>query len=266
MRRTSYFYIRTPNDTPENVMSSNDPRSTVYHALTHDLRREILSLLAGGPMSYTDVLRALGVESGLLAYHLRSMDALVEKDGKGRYVLSDLGRDALSLTERGPPLRRVGVQWPSGHVIKLIFVALMVASVLSNAYLAASLQEMGQQRADSARAILDETALLVEDSLSTIYSIYELMGVDRGSWTDLLLNTVKIRANLDELGETTGLSEVSEYGETAELLGCYVDEFTRVLKSDDREYFDLTIEKRYLIRELHSKLLSLQESISSELS
>lgn len=247
-------------------MSSSDPRSTVYHALTHDLRREILSLLAGGPMSYTDVLRALGVESGLLAYHLRSMDALVEKDGNGLYALSNLGLDALSLTEKDAPLVLKRSRSTSGRVVRLIFVLLMVLSVLSNAYLAASLQEMGQQRADSTRAILDETALLVDDSLSTIYSIYELMGIDRGSWTDLLLNTVQIRANLDELDETNGLSEASECGETAAVLGCYAEEFTRVLKSDDRAYFDLSIEKRYLIRELHSKLLSLQESIRSQLS
>jgi DNA-binding transcriptional ArsR family regulator len=247
-------------------MSSSDPLSTVYQALKHDLRREILSLLASGPMSYTDVLRALEVESGLLAYHLRSMDALVEKDGNGRYVLSDLGLEALSLTERDAPLLRSRSRSTSGRLVRLIFVVLIALSVLSNAYLVASLQEMGQQRADSARAILDETALLVEDSLSTIYSIYELMGIDRGSWTDLLLNTVQIRANLDELDETTGLSEASEYGETAALLGCYVEEFTRVLKSDDRAYFDLTIEKRYMIRELHSKLLTLQEFMRSQLS
>ena len=54
-------------------MISSDPRSAVFHALKHDLRREILSLLEGGPTSYTGLLRALGVESGLLAYHLRSM-------------------------------------------------------------------------------------------------------------------------------------------------------------------------------------------------
>ena len=247
-------------------MKSNDPRSTVYRALKHDIRREILSLLAGGPMSYTDVLRALEVESGLLAYHLRIMDALVEKDVNGRYVLSDLGLEALSLTERDAPLMQSSSRSTSGRVIRLVFIVLIVLSVLSNAYLVASLQEMGQQRADNARALLDETSLLVEGSLSTIYSIYELVGIDRGSWTDLLLNTVQIRANLDEMDEMTGLPGASEYGETATLLGCYIEEFTRVLKSDDRAYFDLTVEKRYLIRELQSKLLSLQESMCSQLS
>jgi len=247
-------------------MSSNDPRSAVFHALRHDLRREILSLLEGGPTSYTGLLRALGVESGLLAYHLRSMGALVEKDGGGRYVLSDLGRDALSLTERGPPLRRVGVQWPSGRVFKLFFMALMVASVLSNAVLVASLHEVIQSRSDSTRAIRDDTLLLVEDSLSTIYSVFERMGVDRGSWTDLLLSTVKIRANLSELDDSAWMDERSVHWEDAISLDCYVEEFTRVLKSDDREYFELTFEKRYLIRELHADLLVLRGRLSSRAS
>jgi len=247
-------------------MSSNDPRSAVFHALKHDLRREILSLLEGGPTSYTGLLRALGVESGLLAYHLRSMGALVEKDRGGRYVLSDLGRDALSLTERGPPLRRVGVQGTSGHIIKLVFIILMVASVVSNAVLVASLQEINQSRVYSTRAISDETLLLVEDSLSTIYSIFEMMGVDRGSWTDLLLSTVQIRTNLCELDDVAWMDEKSAHGENAISLDCYVEEFTRVLKSDDREYFELTFEKRYLIRELHANLLVLRARLSSRVS
>ena len=242
-------------------MSLNDPRSAVFHALRHDLRREILSLLEGGSTSYTGLLRALGVESGLLAYHLRSMGALVEKDGSGRYVLSDLGRDALSLTEGGPPLRRVGVQWSSGRVVKLFFMALLVASVVSNAVLVASLQEINQSRVYSTRAISDET-LLVEDSLSTIYSIYERMSVDRGSWNDLLLSTVQIRTNLCELDDVTWTDEKSAYEEDAISLDCYVEEFTRVLKSDDREYFELTVEKRYLIRKLHADLLVLRERLS----
>jgi DNA-binding transcriptional ArsR family regulator len=247
-------------------MSSNDPLSAVYHALKHDLRREILSLLEGGPTSYTGLLRALGVESGLLAYHLRSMGTLVEKDGNGRYVISDLGWEAISLMERGSPPRHFGSQATSGRVVKFVFIFLMVASVLSNAYLVASLQEINQSRAHNTRAIGDETLLLVEDSLSIIYSIFERMGVDRGSWTDLLLSTVQIRTNLCELDDVAGMDERSAHGENTVSLDCYVEEFTRVLKSDDREYFELTIEKRYLIRELHSELLALRSRLSGRVS
>jgi DNA-binding transcriptional ArsR family regulator len=243
-------------------MSSSDPLSTVYQALKHDLRREILSLLEGGPTSYTGLLRALGVESGLLAYHLRSMGALVEKDGNGRYIISDLGWEALSLMERGPPPRQVWSRAIPGRVVKFVFVFLMVASVLSNAYLVASLREINQSRAYTTRAIGDETLLLVEDSLSTIYSVYERMGVDRGSWTDLLLSTVQIRTNLCELDDVAWTNEKSAHGEDAISLDCYVEEFMRVLKSDDREYFELTFEKRYLIRELHADLLVLRERLS----
>ncbi len=139
----------------------------------------------------------------------------------------------------------------------------MVASVLSNAVLVASLHEVIQSRSDSTRAISDETLLLVEDSLSTIYSVFERMGVDRGSWTDLLLSTVQIRANLCELDDLAWMDERSAHGEDAISLDCYVEEFTRVLKSDDREYFELTIEKRYLIRELHADLLVLRERFRS---
>jgi len=151
-------------------------------------------------------------------------------------------------------------------VVKFVFIFLMVASVLSNAYLVASLQEINQSRAHNTRAIGDETLLLVEDSLSIIYSIFERMGVDRGSWTDLLLSTVQIRTNLCELDDVAGMDERSAHGENTVSLDCYVEEFTRVLKSDDREYFELTIEKRYLIRELHSELLALRSRLSGRVS
>jgi DNA-binding transcriptional ArsR family regulator len=262
MHCTLPFYIRTLPDISGKVMSSSDPLLTVCHALKHDLRREILSLLEGGPKSYTGLLRALGVESGLLAYHLRSMGALVEKDGNGRYVISDLGCEAVSLMERGSPPRRVGSRATPWRTVKFVFVFLMVASVLSNAYLVASLQEINQSRAYATQATSDETLLIVEDSLSTIYSVYERMGVDRGCWTELLLSTVQIRTNLCELDDVACTDEKSAHKEDAISLDCYVEEFTRVLKSDDREYFELTFEKRYLIRELHADLLVLRERLS----
>ena len=34
-------------------MSLNDPRSAVYHALKHDLRRGILTLVVEGPKTFT---------------------------------------------------------------------------------------------------------------------------------------------------------------------------------------------------------------------
>ena len=246
-------------------MSTDDPRSAVYHALKHDLRRGILSLVVDGPKTYTELLKALEVESGLLAYHLRNLGALIEKDADGRYVPSGLGMEAISLMEE-PRQLRIGVRETPRRLIRLLFVVLMVFSVLSNAYLVTSLQEIGQWRSDSTRAISDETLLLVEDSLSTIYSIYERMEIDRGSWTELLLNTVQIRTNLHELDEMAWLDEDSAYGERAASLNSYVEEFARVLKSDDRDYFDLTIEKRYMIRELQSDLLSLREHMSSRVS
>lgn len=89
------------------------------------------------------------------------------------------------------------------------------------------------------------------------------MRIDRGSWTELLLSTVQISTNLHELDEMAWLDDDSEYQERAASLNSYVQEFARVLKSDDWDYFDLTIEKRYMIRELQTDLLSLREHISS---
>lgn len=69
-------------------------RESFFQSLSHEIRQSILVMLSGEPRTYTYLLDELGVESGHLAYHLRQMGGVVEKDGNGLYHLTDLGVEA----------------------------------------------------------------------------------------------------------------------------------------------------------------------------
>ena len=69
-------------------MSSED---AVFEALSHETRRRIIRILKEKPLAYSEMLEALGVETGALNYHLGKLKGLVEKSEDGTYRLTPLG-------------------------------------------------------------------------------------------------------------------------------------------------------------------------------
>lgn len=82
------------------------PNLRVVKALASPIRAQILDLLARGPMSYTELMRSLGLspdrDAGKFAYHLKTLvkAGLIRpgRDG-GRYEITDLGRLAHGMME-----------------------------------------------------------------------------------------------------------------------------------------------------------------------
>ncbi len=93
------------------------PNLRVVKALASPLRAQILDLLARGPMSYTEIMRSLGLnpdrDAGKFAYHLKMLVrvGLIKPNSEdGKYEITDLGRLAHGilegLEERLSPRRR----------------------------------------------------------------------------------------------------------------------------------------------------------------
>ncbi|HDM91994.1 MAG TPA: ArsR family transcriptional regulator [Candidatus Korarchaeota archaeon] len=104
--------------------AERDPYETIFECLKHTLRRKLLRLLGEGPKGFSELQRALGVDSSHLSYHLGRMSGLVSKEGEG-YRLTGLGKKALRLVE--------GVEGASSipaRVLKLQRRVLIVAMVL----------------------------------------------------------------------------------------------------------------------------------------
>ena len=62
-----------------------DTYTEMFKALKHPIRRTILNMVEGSPSTYTEILNALKVETGLLNYHLESLRSLITKNEEGRY-------------------------------------------------------------------------------------------------------------------------------------------------------------------------------------
>jgi len=72
--------------------------SKILSTLSHPLRRKILShIKENGAQSFTDLMKALNVNTGKMSFHMRSLHVLLEQDSSGKYRLSKMGEKALRL-------------------------------------------------------------------------------------------------------------------------------------------------------------------------
>ena len=90
----------------------------IFEALAHPLRRRALKLLGERPRMYSELMEELGVDSPILAFHLKKLAGLVEKGDNGFYRLTDLGRKALEVMAM---LEGVAQPQPSAEAKELTF-------------------------------------------------------------------------------------------------------------------------------------------------
>jgi DNA-binding transcriptional ArsR family regulator len=73
-----------------------DTYTVIFSSLKHPIRRKILRILNESSLTYTELLKSLGVETGVLNYHLDSLRELLMKSDD-RYGLSEHGQAAINL-------------------------------------------------------------------------------------------------------------------------------------------------------------------------
>ena len=113
-----------------------DTYTAIFSALKHPIRRKILRMLEVEPATYTEMMNALGIETGLLNYHLESLSALLAKNDEGRYRLSDFGEAAISLTRRvEEPMSGRGAPGASTRRLTLVLITgLLIVGVALTSY------------------------------------------------------------------------------------------------------------------------------------
>lgn len=79
--------------------TEEDLYNEIFKALKHPIRRHILSLLHEEPQTYSSILRALNIDTGLLNYHLENLGSLIAKNEEGKYGVSEFGRAAIRLKD-----------------------------------------------------------------------------------------------------------------------------------------------------------------------
>lgn len=90
-------------------------------------------MLSQADMGFSEVERALGIESGHLNYHLTALDHLITRNPEGKYQLSLFGRAALDLLANVEGTGRAfdGEGRPRAHILKPIRALLVVAVLLA---------------------------------------------------------------------------------------------------------------------------------------
>ena len=71
--------------------------SLIFASLKHPIRRRILRMLGEKPLTYSEILEILSIDSGHFSYHLENLGDLTSKDKNGYYHLSSFGRAAVKL-------------------------------------------------------------------------------------------------------------------------------------------------------------------------
>jgi DNA-binding transcriptional ArsR family regulator len=112
------------------MTAEDDTYSTIFTALKHPIRRNILRRLSTSSATYTELLNELDIENGLLTYHLDSMRDLVKKKEDGSYCLSEFGKAGLSLIQRvEEPIRKESLSFYglTKTKVKTIFLLMIIA-------------------------------------------------------------------------------------------------------------------------------------------
>jgi hypothetical protein len=212
----------------------------MFSSLKHPARRKILRMLSEQPLTFSQMLEALGVSSSHLTYHLENLGELVSKQDNGDYKLSTFGAasvDTMKIVEEAPAVRSkhgfpMSFKWRS-LLAGLIIAVVLLASMSYVQY--ASLNQVSSER-DDLQSRYDQ---LLSWSASTDTSISFLQDV-------IQIDTSRYQATL--------LSDTVEHRTD---LGGVVEEILRYSLTDSESQLDVVL--RFRNRELSRYQLSLFE-------
>jgi len=109
--------------------------STIFNALRHGVRRNILRMLEEREHTFTDMEEKLGLSSSHLTYHLDSLKELITKTETG-YKLSVFGRAAVDMMRHveSPPKRYNEAQGTLRKVLIVVLAVGLCSSLFGLAY------------------------------------------------------------------------------------------------------------------------------------
>ena len=212
----------------------------MFSSLKHPARRKILRMLSEQPLTFSQMLEALGVSSSHLTYHLENLGELVSKQDNGDYKLSTFGAasvDTMKIVEEAPAVRSkhgfpMSFKWRS-LLAGLIIAVVLLSSMFYVQY--AYLNQVSSER-DDLQSRYDQ---LLSWSASTDTSISFLQDV-------IQIDTSRYQATL--------LSDTVEHRTD---LGGVVEEILRYSLTDSESQLDVVL--RFRNRELSRYQLSLFE-------
>jgi DNA-binding HxlR family transcriptional regulator len=170
--------------------------STIFSALRHGVRRNILRMLEEREHSFTDIEEKLGLSSSHLTYHLDSLKELITKTEKG-YRLSVFGKAAVDMMKQveTPPRRYNGAHDTRRQLLIVILVVVLCSSLFGLAYYI-RLSNFLQTRMASAsyHTLVDDMGLSFSLLRSSYTSILDTGKLDYYNVKQLLYQSHQLRS------------------------------------------------------------------------
>jgi len=143
-----------------------DTYSEIFSAMKHPMRRKILLTINESPSTYTEIMNSLGIDTGLLNYHLDAMRQLVTKNKDGRYTPSEYGSAAVILVSR----MESSVKKSRVKILELglsrLYILIIIVLVLANGLLIYRDQSLQSEKMYTLGEAIRTSKNLITDSLN----------------------------------------------------------------------------------------------------
>ena len=188
------------------VDSEEETYSIMFSSLKHPARRKILRMLAEKPMTFSQMLEALGVSSSHLTYHLENLGELVSKADNGKYRLSTFGMASVStmkIVEEAPGVRSyhgfpLSLKWKS--FLAVLIVAVVLLASFSYVAFTSFSQLSGEHELLQER--YDQLLVWSASTDDAINFLEDVIQFDTGKYqATLLSDTVEHRSDLGGVAE-----------------------------------------------------------------
>jgi len=186
--------------------SEEEIYSIMFSSLKHPARRKILRMLAEKPMTFSQMLEAIGVSSSHLTYHLENLGELLSKADNGKYRLSTFGEAAVNtmkIVEEAPAVRSryglpLSLRWRSILAVLIIAVVLL-ASFSYVQYASLSQLSNDNKLLQSRYDQLLSWSASTDDAIAFLQNVIQL---DTGEYqATLLRDTMEQRSDLGGVAE-----------------------------------------------------------------
>lgn len=178
-----------------------DTYSSIFLALKHPVRRKILNMLNEDPATYTQILSKLKVGTGFLNYHLESLNGLVTKNEHDKYLLSDFGEAALTLTKRvEEPVKRKSARFRVfGFKINpaYILLGIMVVSIILNAYWINTSQGLFRDKMNTFGEVVIQTEGFLGETIEILNTTVSKGKIEFEIWDVMLRDLIQLSRQYD---------------------------------------------------------------------
>lgn len=150
--------------------TEEDLYNEIFKALKHPVRRHILSLLHDEPQSYSSILRALNIDTGLLNYHLENLGSLIAKNEEGKYGVSEFGRAAIKLKDGIEAPQRGEPHKPQTKQREIFILGFMLVSLIILGSYAYEQRQLYLREVEWDETLLTKILMTEQDRLTRIES------------------------------------------------------------------------------------------------